>query len=77
MFEIWDEQTGALLDGGLVDFDQARARLEELLAQARVQVEASGDGVAGMVLEWEIRDAATGEGVGWHWGAPVAMPGHR
>lgn len=73
MLEIVDEQTGQVLAEGLVDMDAARGRLEELLAEVRRQVEATGASVRGMVLAWEIRDAATGEGLAWHWGAPVPL----
>jgi hypothetical protein len=74
VYEIWDTQTGALLADGLINLDAARTRLEELLGQIRRQVEATGDSVSGMYLEWEIRDAATGDVVGWHTGEPAEMP---
>ncbi|MFC9085338.1 hypothetical protein [Nocardiopsis dassonvillei] len=77
MFEIWDEQTGLLLAEGLADMTVARGRLDELLGDVRRQVEATGDSIAGMVLQWEIRDAATGAGVAWHWGEPGEYPGHQ
>lgn len=77
MYEIHDEQTRRTLSTGHPTVQEATDRLEELLTEVRQQVEATGDSAQGMVLEWEIREEATGRGVAWHYGAPVPLAGHE
>lgn len=77
MYEIYDEQTRQALSTGHPTVEEATEHLEAMLAEVRAQVEATGDSVHGMVLEWEIREEATGRGVAWHYGAPVPLAGHE
>lgn len=73
MYEIWDVQVGRLLAEGLRTFTEARERAEGLLADVRDQVEATGDSVEAIVLEWEIGDAGSSEVVADRWGAPLPL----
>ncbi|GHD37389.1 hypothetical protein GCM10007147_45380 [Nocardiopsis kunsanensis] len=72
-WEIWDAQVGALLAEGTTSLDGACERPEQLLTATREQVEATGDSVEAMVLEWEILDVDTGRVVAGHSGAPEPM----
>lgn len=73
MYQIWDQQAGALLADGLESMAEARARLEELLAETRRMIEATGDSTDGMWLEWVIADP-DGRVVAGHHGEPVPWP---
>lgn len=73
-WQIWDVQVNTLLAEGAVSLDETCERLEELLTQTREHVEATGDTVEGMELEWEIRDVDCGRTVAGDSGAPVPWP---
>ena len=73
MYAIYDEQTGTRLSQqNYPTIEAAQAHMGQMLAQVREQVQATGDSVAAMVLEWEIREEVTGTGVAWHHGRPPA-----
>ncbi|WP_150255331.1 hypothetical protein [Nocardiopsis deserti] len=70
MYAIYDDQTEDRLSTGHVTVEQAQEHMRTLLTRTREQVEATGDSVAGMVLEWSIRSEETGHPVAWHYGPP-------
>ena len=69
VYQIWDQQTGALLADGLDGMAEARERLEEMLAMVR----ADSDSTDGMRLEWVIADSG-GRIVAGHHGEPEPWP---
>lgn len=74
MYEIYDDQTDERLSekehATHATIEEAEADMSRMLAQVRAQVEATGDSVTGMVLEWSIRSQETGRPVAWHYGPP-------
>lgn len=71
MYAIHDDQTDErLTEEDHATIEEAEADTSRMLAQVRAQVEATGDSVTGMVLEWSIRSQETGRPVAWHYGPP-------
>lgn len=71
MYAIHDDQTNdRLSEKDHATIEEAEADMSRMLAQVRAQVEATGDSVTGMVLEWSIRSGETGRPVAWHYGPP-------
>lgn len=68
MYELWDPEADHMISSGHLTIDDAETAIDQLRADIRRQITATGDGCSEFNLTVEVREADTGKAVLWDHG---------